>query len=987
MYVNDIRERIDRMQTLYGGHPGSSLSTTVLPGPATAHRKDLMVTDIDSTAESSFPPVGLPQDVPPSLIKIYFASVHRYVPMIHKPLFYKQFESKTNPPSPLLLYAMCAVAARWAPEYGSSNTSPTANSAIPPGFSFYQRAFAKIEEYSDAPRTSTIQALVLLAKYQDYYKRLGYFRRPGLYLSKAIKMCNDMGLSKLDSTAPHDPQEHEAKKRTFWTVFVYDLGMSIEQGREPSFTTNDCTTEYPLATSEEGPLLEEVVTNNNLVIQLSKTLSEIYHTIRRVNLRQSAQGDQRSQVQIVEEQVALFLLNAHLENFVHELPVSLSYTPTTDSNLNYPADKQPITSPFVAFLHMTYHFSVILLHRHYMIHSLPDIDAETEPYPHQQLCASAASNITTIAETLFDSYDFDVFHCPTRGVQHTIHCVTMAATIHRAEMANPDPNLAEIAKQQYDKARSILTRLAPESPAMEFQSQMKEAELAHMYGRMAVDPANCATVSGLNTYSPPVQHNNSSANSVSSYSTESTIMSSSVPAVPQQQPQQPMPNDRVPASDASSTSSSPRMTSAIRNLKIANRRHTFTGGPGSYLVQMAKAGQPVQWHFQQQQQHQQGFHQPMPYMTDNTLLNSSATISDPTRFASLMMQSGANIPLYNHHQQPLPQQQPPQLQPQFLNPQAYLSRKQRLSHPTSYSQEDLRATRRAHMSKPIGGGSNWPPAHARGSPIAPDFVYPGSANVSESSGESYSMTSHQPPRLSRQLRRQSSMTAMMPSYYERLPHTSLNAVGRHIQRVQQPLPHHMPSALQHKQQQQQHTPSPPPPQQPTQQQQQQQHVLPPHPSFGGAVDFHTSASHPRRHTISLPNDPMMIPVSSAASPATAIPHLGFEPIQALQPLPPQQPGASQHQQQQQQQHINNYNMPSQDITMALDTDYAYTQQGPMDTMAIDTPMGDDMMHELIMAGTGGDQWEPLMANNAASAIAPTVSTIGFEDMQATKGMS
>ncbi|KAI9248574.1 fungal-specific transcription factor domain-containing protein, partial [Phascolomyces articulosus] len=462
MYVNDIKARIDRIPSIHS--TSASQMDSIMPSSFGSLQK----MDTDTGSETSSVVMTLPHDVPQQLIKTYFDHVHKYVPMIHNPYFYKQLSNKAGvttdalpPPSPLLLYAMCAVASRWTGDYTGASSGQ-----IAPGFSFYQRAFAKIDEYSDAPRVSTIQALVLLTKYQEYYRRLGFFHRPGLYLGMAVRMCNDLGLPKLESTAgpDEDPQEHEEKKRTFWMVFIYDLMMSIEQGREPYFANIECTTEYPMATSEEGPYLEEVVSNNNVVIQLARILSDILLMSRRVTKRQHAQGDHRTQVQIIEEQGKLFLLNTHLENFVHELPASLSFIPTQNSTSTSASNnntasftdnnKQPISNVFVGFLHMTYHFSVILLHRHYVLHPLPLCDLEMEPYQHQHMCAASASIITQIAESILENQPtMDAFSYPTRGIQHTIHCVTMAATVHRDGMAsnNHQENaaMAEQSKHQY----------------------------------------------------------------------------------------------------------------------------------------------------------------------------------------------------------------------------------------------------------------------------------------------------------------------------------------------------------------------------------------------------------------------------------------------------------------------------------------------------------------------------------------------------------
>ncbi|KAG0190913.1 hypothetical protein DFQ28_001351 [Apophysomyces sp. BC1034] len=600
LYVNDLKPGMDGTQnasTFTDSQSEDSLDSPV-------QRLHVAQSDV-SNCETLY---GL-GDVPLSLIETYFAHVHNYAPMVHKPTFWKQIRSQIGAPSKLLLFAMCAVASRWI-ENNSTN--------VPPGFSFYQRAFALIDEYSDAPRVSTIQALVLLTKYQEYYRRLGFFCRPGLYLSIAVRMCHDLGLPQLNSTSVSGSSELESMKRTFWMTFVYDLLISIEQGREPYFANIECTTEYPLATEDEGPALEELLSNHNAMIQLSKTLANVYKMSRRVAQRQQTQSNYRSVEQVVEEQSRLFVLHTHLETIIHELPPSLTYPPTLD--MVYPVEKQAPPDVFVGFLHMMYHFTMILLHRHYVLYPLPETNVTMKTYPHHNLCVASASNITTIAESMMENMPVDVFSYPTRGVQYTIHCVATAATVHRHEMNKAQDKASnDFAQTQYLRSLKILNRLALESPAVEFHSYMKEAELAQMYGQMAM---------------------------------ETTTLPPNVPSTP----------SVASSGDLSSTSSSP--DAFKRAIKVPkSRRHTLTCTP--------KRSQQV-------------------------LLNSSASLTDPTRFANMMHNSTFQaLPQYNHHQQPL-----------LLAPNTRRS-PQGLHHHWSHSQEDLRALRRNHMNNAPFPPQSW----------------------------------------------------------------------------------------------------------------------------------------------------------------------------------------------------------------------------------------------------------------------------------------
>jgi hypothetical protein len=260
-------------------------------------------------------------------------------------------------------------------------------------------------------------------------------------------------------------------------------GNSVEQGRKPHFTSNECDQEFPIATAEEGPELEDIISNQNVLIQLSKIMGEIYRLARLISFRK---GRPRSMLEVVEEQGKLFVLHTHLENFLHELPASLAYTPTADP-YSYPAEKHPISDPFIGFLHMQYHFSIILLHRPYMMNPLPEIGTEFTPYLHHDLCASSASHITNIAQILLDRDDMNEFFYPTRGVQHTIHFVIASATVHQSKgIQTYDGPDHEVAKQQYLTSMNVLKALSKISPSQSFVNAIKDAELAHMYGRMAV---------------------------------------------------------------------------------------------------------------------------------------------------------------------------------------------------------------------------------------------------------------------------------------------------------------------------------------------------------------------------------------------------------------------------------------------------------------------------------------------------------------------
>ncbi|KAI8981688.1 fungal-specific transcription factor domain-containing protein, partial [Mycotypha africana] len=456
LYINDIKERDDRIPDYHDLQlqqlQSDELSDITADSPISSTASFYVVASQPQSTSTLVPDHLICSrrfihEVQP-LLEVYFDHVHKYLPMIHKPTFLKQLHSNyygyssvssavsTNhlqPPSKFLVYAMCAVAAKWAPNHllAEENSDLVVRmrkltETLPPGYSFYQKAIDLLDEFMDIPRTSTIQGILLLVKYQECFQRTGYFHRSHFYLGIAVQMCHDLGLTLVATSLNCDA---EIKRRTFWVAFMMDLLMSIELGQAPYFNIQQCTTAFPMVTNEEGPALEELIVNQNIFIQLGKVLSDIYCTSRRLTLRQQIQGKHKTEEQMVEEQAKLFSLHTHLENFLYEVPPDY-----------YPVEKHPILDPYIGFLHITYHLSVILLHRLYVLNPLSETKFEFIGYPHQQLCATSASNITSIVQTLLETYPSYIFNYPIRGVQHVIHCLTMALSIHKYEMNHAENN-------------------------------------------------------------------------------------------------------------------------------------------------------------------------------------------------------------------------------------------------------------------------------------------------------------------------------------------------------------------------------------------------------------------------------------------------------------------------------------------------------------------------------------------------------------------
>ncbi|KAI9263165.1 transcription factor domain-containing protein [Phascolomyces articulosus] len=177
-----------------------------------------------------------PSDIHNDLLSTYFEHVHPYLPIIHRPTFQKQLQE--NKICELLLYAMYAVASRWNNNNNKHfNRMSKNNMQQPAGWTYYESAFKLLDNYADAPRVSTVQALILMIKYHEHVRRPGFFWRTRFYFQLIVRMCQDLELNRRhnhyyyhhrnSTTSVSNDQSRtvdtEQCSRLFWAVYVYDV--------------------------------------------------------------------------------------------------------------------------------------------------------------------------------------------------------------------------------------------------------------------------------------------------------------------------------------------------------------------------------------------------------------------------------------------------------------------------------------------------------------------------------------------------------------------------------------------------------------------------------------------------------------------------------------------------------------------------------------------------------------------------------------------
>ncbi|KAI1206436.1 uncharacterized protein F4807DRAFT_439078 [Annulohypoxylon truncatum] len=200
--------------------------------------------------------LGLEEPLPPQetideLHQIYFDKIHPSLPMIHKFRYLAAMNLAPNQRPPVALrYAIWTQACAVADKYADLKDL------------FYQRARKYVEaDYVKGYGEHMIsvahaQTHVLLASYEF---RMMYFPRAWMSTGAAVRLCQMIGLHRLDGSGldvkqclppPRDWTEREERRRTFWMAFCKDRYASIGTGWPMTIDERDVMTNLP--SSEEA---------------------------------------------------------------------------------------------------------------------------------------------------------------------------------------------------------------------------------------------------------------------------------------------------------------------------------------------------------------------------------------------------------------------------------------------------------------------------------------------------------------------------------------------------------------------------------------------------------------------------------------------------------------------------------------------------------------------------------------------------------------
>lgn len=348
-------------------------------------------------------PFELPDpDVASELMHIYFTHLYPVLP-----LFYKKniicLSRPDKPVSPLLLNAIYAIASRM-----SCNVKVRSDPSSPDtaGDIFYERAKCLLEDYYDAPRISTVQALLLLASHQ-----MGAMKpaKAWIYGGMAFRMAQDLGLNRNCDHWNISPDERERRKRVFWCCYIMDRFMCASYGRSANFDERDCDVPLPSVDDDEPleckdpsrppvRLLEVFKESVKMADILGHVLKNMYYAKSRLDTQHTI----------------LNTLHQKLTQWHDSLPPALAYKLPNTQN----GEKSPDPPSAICQLHLMYYTTLILLHRSF----IPGPKQLPISLPCFKICEEAATSIMDIVNIMLGEnhlryvYNFSVYYVFTAGI-------------------------------------------------------------------------------------------------------------------------------------------------------------------------------------------------------------------------------------------------------------------------------------------------------------------------------------------------------------------------------------------------------------------------------------------------------------------------------------------------------------------------------------------------------------------------------------------
>ncbi|KAF7975571.1 hypothetical protein HWV62_9271 [Athelia sp. TMB] len=192
----------------------------------------------------------IPPDLMDSLVQCYLCTSYYLIPFLHVPTFLSDYGNPQKwgePGFASFIVAMCCLASRHTED---PRVRADPNDGVSAGTQWFE-LFGRLRTLpiSDRPTLYAIQADLVAAVYAT---GLGKLSRAASLLSEAVTYCIDAGMHRsVDTYDLFDPIEDQVRKRTFWSVYLWDKQLCAHFGRPSMIRLRDCDVGEPAAIDDE----------------------------------------------------------------------------------------------------------------------------------------------------------------------------------------------------------------------------------------------------------------------------------------------------------------------------------------------------------------------------------------------------------------------------------------------------------------------------------------------------------------------------------------------------------------------------------------------------------------------------------------------------------------------------------------------------------------------------------------------------------------
>jgi Fungal specific transcription factor domain len=167
-----------------------------------------------------------PRDLCDDLVKAYFKWVAPMVPIINRKRFMEQYRDPKNPPSLLLLQAVCLAGSRACT---NDQLKDPSGSKMPAIIATFKRVRALYEAHYEDDRVTIVQSLILVSM---FWERTGTAAKNAFYWNGlAISIAHGFGMHRNAEESKLSGADKRLWRRIWWTLFTRDRSAAVAFGR------------------------------------------------------------------------------------------------------------------------------------------------------------------------------------------------------------------------------------------------------------------------------------------------------------------------------------------------------------------------------------------------------------------------------------------------------------------------------------------------------------------------------------------------------------------------------------------------------------------------------------------------------------------------------------------------------------------------------------------------------------------------------------